>query len=573
MNGIRAYFDRIQGRLLAALGIGALAMLAVYVVSYRTLDSFSHRISEDLAHLQDRMELALQLEGVVVDQLNEAQRYVITRDPAALIEANTLAAGARQLQERLEDVIRRHEGTTDHESRQALDAIRSAHDVTVAQIEAALAQHAAGASDEAVDRVVALEPQMRVLRTRIRDLSPSELRRLDVQTIEFMARTAGQKQLLLLVLVVSIILGLIFAYLTLQAIERPLHRLVVAANQFGAGDLNVAVNGRMPDEFRVLAGAFTGMAERFRVVVGETVDTAGRVGRSAADLSHISEQVAAASGEVSTAMIGITTGAEEQAFGLRTVDQALERMREGATAIEGASQQVLELSTRIERVAVERRHDVSRALAMLLELREVVRASDNEAHELQRASDRISTFVDSIQGIARQTNLLALNAAIEAARAGEHGRGFGVVADEVRKLAEASGRAAREVDATVTQVREQIQAFVGTMERGLSSVTGVEETSRGADAAFEEIVQAVAQVREAAGRVVDAAGANRASFEMVDDAVRNVGAAAESHAASAQEVSAAAEEQSAATEEMSAASVELLTAADRLRELVAGFRV
>jgi methyl-accepting chemotaxis protein len=573
MNGIRAYFDRIQGRLLAALGIGALAMLAVYVVSYRTLDSFSHRISADLNHLQDRMELALQLEGAVVDQLHAAQRYVTTQDAATLIEATSLAAGAGQFYERLEDAIRRRDGAADRESQQALAAIRTAHQETVTEIETALARHAAGLQDEAVARVAALEPQLRGLRARIRQLSLSELRRLDVQTAEFTARTAGQKQRLLLVLAVAIILGLVFAYLTLRAIERPLNRLVLAANQFGAGDLNVAVNGAMPDEFRVLAGAFTGMAERFRVVVGETVDTAGRIGRSAADLSHISEQVAAASGEVSTAMIGITTGAEEQAFGLRTVDQALERMRDGATAIEGASQQVLELSTRIEQVAVDRRHDVSRALAMLLELREVVRASDDEAHELQRASDRISTFVDSIQGIARQTNLLALNAAIEAARAGEHGRGFGVVADEVRKLAEASGRAAREVDATVTQVREQIQAFVGTMERGLASVAGVEETSRGADAAFEEIVQAVGQVREAAGRVVDAAGMNRASFEMVDDAVRNVGAAAESHAASAEEVSAAAEEQSAATEEMSAASVELLTAADRLKELVAGFRV
>jgi methyl-accepting chemotaxis protein len=86
----------------------------------------------------------------------------------------------------------------------------------------------------------------------------------------------------------------------------------------------------MPDEFRVLAGAFTGMADRIRVVVGETVSTANRIGQSAADLSSISEEVAASSGEVSTAMIGITNGAEEQAFGLRTVDQALERMREGA---------------------------------------------------------------------------------------------------------------------------------------------------------------------------------------------------------------------------------------------------
>jgi methyl-accepting chemotaxis protein len=178
---------------------------------------------------------------------------------------------------------------------------------------------------------------MRELRTRTRAIGLAELRRVDQQATAFTLSSATQRQYLAGILAVVLIVALVFAYLTLQAIERPLNRLVLAANQFGSGDLNVAVNGRMPDEFRVLAGAFTGMADRFRVVVGETVGTANRIGQSAADLSSISEEVAASSGEVSTAMIGITNGAEEQAFGLRTVDQALERMRQGAASIEDAS--------------------------------------------------------------------------------------------------------------------------------------------------------------------------------------------------------------------------------------------
>jgi methyl-accepting chemotaxis protein len=283
--------------------------------------------------------------------------------------------------------------------------------------------------------------------------------------------------------------------------------------------------------------------------------------------------VAASSGEVSTAMIGITNGAEEQAFGLGTVDQALEKMRAGAGQIEDSSRRVVELSTQIGDLATAQRQELGSALAMLLELREVVRGSAKEVRSLERASEKISTFVGTIQGVARQTNLLALNAAIEAARAGEHGRGFAVVADEVRKLADGSARAAQEVDATVSQIRDQIDTFIATMDRGFSRVAGVEETSRGAEAAFEEILAAVGQVADAANRVVQSAETNRTAFETVEDAVRNVGAAAESHAASAQEVSAAAEEQSAATQEMSAASVELLMSADRLKELVAGFKV
>lgn len=567
MNWIRAYFDRIRGRLWLALTLGALGMLAIYVVSSQSLMRFSEQISDELGALQNRMELALQLQDAIIDQIHAAQTYLITRDASALEEALALSRSAQDLQTRLNQV-----GVSD-EVQQQLTAVRAAHTESVRAIVTALELHAGGSAADAAALLEAQQQAMRGLRIRIRALTLAEIRRVDQQATSFSLSATTQRQYLAVILAVALIVSLVFAYLTLQAVQRPLHRLVLVANQFGEGDLRVTVDGRMPDEFRILAGAFTGMAQRFRSVVGETVETANRMGQSAADLSGIAEEVAASSGEVSTAMIGITTGAEEQAFGLRTVDHALERMREGAAAIEDSAGQVVAVSSQIADLAEEKRKDVGHALTLLLDLREVVSTAGRQVHELERASERISAFVGSIQGIARQTNLLALNAAIEAARAGEHGRGFAVVADEVRKLAEASARAAHEVDTTVSQIREQINGFVSTTDRGFERVAGVEDASKGAETAFEEILQAIGQVSDAAARVAQAADTNRLAFETVDDAVRNVGAAAESHAASAQQVSAAAEQQSAATQEMSAASVELLMSADRLKELVAGFRV
>jgi methyl-accepting chemotaxis protein len=323
----------------------------------------------------------------------------------------------------------------------------------------------------------------------------------------------------------------------------------------------------------VLAGAFTGMAHQFRTVVGETVSTARRIGASASDLSSISEEVAASSGEVSTAMVGITTGAEEQAAGLRTIDEALSEMQQRAHDMEETSERMRALSEQIRDLAEGKQRDIKRALGTLIEVQDVVRSSGREVDELQQFSERISTFVETIQGIARQTNLLALNAAIEAARAGEHGRGFGVVAEEVRKLADGSARAADEVATTMKFVQKQIGKVVETMSIGSAKVSGVEEVSKGAESAFEEIVAAVVEVRDAAARVAGAADQNQKAVQRVELTVRQVGQTAESHAASAEEVSAAAEEQSAATQEMSAASVELLQAAEKLKEIVSGFRV
>ncbi|HSJ10151.1 MAG TPA: HAMP domain-containing methyl-accepting chemotaxis protein [Longimicrobiales bacterium] len=564
MNRIRAYFDRIQARLLAALALGALGMLVMYFISARALNSFSD-LGDQLGFMQERLNIVMELDGVLGEQLNAAQQFILTGDSTPLVQAAELAAAAQMLHERATSLP----GFSD-DARDQLVWIRSTHTATKIATDSAREAAAAGGIAAAGASVTAAEPRLREVRTRIRVLYQQELGAVQARVAEL--RPSDRRQTLLVVLGVSLMVMLLIAYYTLQAIERPLGRLVHAANEFGGGNLNVTVNGHMPDEFRVLATAFTGMADRFRIVVGETVRTANKVGQSAADLSSISEEVAASSGEVSTAMIGITNGAEEQAFGLRTVDQALERMREGAAAIEDSSSRVMLLSREIGELAGTKREDVGRALAMLLELREVVQTSGTEVRELEHASQRISAFVGTIQGIARQTNLLALNAAIEAARAGEHGRGFAVVADEVRKLADGSAHAAAEVDTTVRQIREQIDAFVRTMEHGFSRVAGVEEASRGAESAFDQIIESVEQVSDAAGRVVIAAETNRTAFETVDDAVRNVGAAAESHAASAEQVSAAAEEQSAATQEMSAASVELLMAADRLRELVSGFR-
>src|SRR5690606_15356214 len=96
------------------------------------------------------------------------------------------------------------------------------------------------------------------IRLLIRQLTRAELHGVEQATFMFRDEIADRQRLLLLILGVTSLIMVSFAYFTLRAVERPLHRLVAAANEFGAGNLQVSVNGAMPDEFRVLAGAFTG---------------------------------------------------------------------------------------------------------------------------------------------------------------------------------------------------------------------------------------------------------------------------------------------------------------------------
>jgi methyl-accepting chemotaxis protein len=568
MKQLRAYFDRIQGRLLTAFGLILLGTVAISLVAIVSLRSFTGQVAERLDDLQRRTNVALDLEAAILDQAGAGHAFVQTGDSSRLRDFDAYGGSAVNLIAQYDEL----RGLSDAEQRQ-IERIGALHRQLESEHRTAQAEVAAGNAAAARVRLEALEPRVQELRVLNRALNATEVHRFAQASIAIEAGTADRELLMLLLFFATAGLGVVFAFLTMQAVEKPLQRLVVAANQFGEGDLTVSLNGSMPDEYRVLAGAFTGMAARIRLIVGETVSTANRIGASASDLSSISEQVAASSGEVSTAMVGITVGAEEQALGLRAVDEALRNMRQRAGEIDEASDQVRDLSAQIRTLSASKRQDVARALTMLLDVQDVVTRSGHEVHELQRGSERITTFVETIQGFARQTNLLALNAAIEAARAGEHGRGFAIVADEVRKLADGSARAADEVASTVKQIRGQIDVVVNTMARGSAQVGGVEAASKGAELAFEEIIQSVGQVMGAAVRLEQAAEGNRDAVALVDQHMHAAGATAESHAASAQQVSAASEQQSAATQEMSAASLELLQSADRLKQLVAGFRL
>ena len=567
MNKLLAYLDRIQGRLLAAFVLILLGTFVIWFFSYVAVNRYFDQVSDRLSRMDTTAEATRNLQSAILDQIASGEHYLVAPDAETAEEFDSLGT-------RVNDALLSYGklGVTSSENN-SLDNIKQLHAEVAAAYTAARADVRNGVRSAAVAKVEAVGPRIRALRSRIAALSSTQQAEA-VATAETLRNSAERQQLqLLAVLTITALVAMLIGFQTMRAINKPLDRLVIAANDFGTGDLRLSVNGRMPAEFRVLAGAFTGMADRFRTVVGETVSTARKIGASASDLSSISEEVAASSGEVSNAMVGITTGAEEQATGLRTIDEALSDMRTRAQEMETSTARMRSLSDQIRDLADGKRREIRRALATLLEVQEVVRSSGREVDELQQFSERISTFVETIQGIARQTNLLALNAAIEAARAGEHGRGFGVVAEEVRKLADGSARAADEVATTMKFIQKQIGKVVDTMGVGAAKVSGVEELSKGAETAFEEIVTAVGEVREAALRVAAAADDNRHAVGKVEDTVRLVGQTAESHAASAQQVSAAAEEQSAATQEMSAAAVELLQAAEKLKELVSGFRV
>jgi methyl-accepting chemotaxis protein len=407
----------------------------------------------------------------------------------------------------------------------------------------------------------------------VRALGLAQTTRASSRAADLHRQAASRRSLLWGLFLASLMVGAMTSFGTVRSVDRPLNRLIGAAEQFGAGDLRpIQLGSAMPTEIERLGRAMDDMGSRLRGVVRSVVGEASQIGNSASDFSAMSEELAASSGQISTAMVKIAASAEQQVSGMDKADALLNSLREIAEANAAAAAKVADLGDRIQELAARHRSDVAAAGQSLLDVREVVRTSAEQVQELARSSEPITAFIDLIKQISSQTNLLALNAAIEAARAGEHGRGFAVVAEEVRRLADSSAAAAEDVANTVRFIRQQTQQVVGTMEVGSVKVQGIEGVATAAARALEEISRAVEEVHDAAEAVAREVAANQAIVEQLGYRTREVSQSASEHAASSEEVTAAAEEQTASTEQMAAAAGDLLQGATRLTALMQEFK-
>jgi methyl-accepting chemotaxis protein len=563
----RAAFT-LRSRLIAASATLLALIATASWIGYATVSRITDEVGTQLSSLNSSASIASATEKLILQQIASAEDYLVNGETDADAEFASLGRQAHDLWRSYRDLP----GLSPNELTRvaAAEALHAAMEVDYALAHSLLDT---GREREARQRLGALRAQGAQLQAEIRGLTDLQTAKLGAMAAD-LDRTGRDRQLWLTsVSIVAVLLVLLIVLMINRGIGGPVARLASAAERIGGGDLRVELQQEELSEFATLAGAFNSMADRLRSLVAETVAISEQIAASASDLSGVSEQVAASSEEVADAMIEITRGAESQSAGLRNTSDALEEMGGRVREIAAASESVTGLGVRIHDVAASSRVEISSALRTLLEVREVVQASAVKVGGLDESSAQIERFVETITGIARQTNLLALNAAIEAARAGEHGRGFAVVADEVRKLAEGSADAARDVAQVVDETRGKIRGVVVTIERSAEKVSGVEEVSRSADLALEQILDAVDGVRQAADRMAATVACNHEAILHVETALAEVSTTADSHAASAEEVSAAAEEQSAATQELFTTSTQLLQSAERMKALVSGLQV
>jgi methyl-accepting chemotaxis protein len=279
-----------------------------------------------------------------------------------------------------------------------------------------------------------------------------------------------------------------------KVVTRPLEQGVQIASDIAAGDLthSIAVGSR--NEIGRLQQALKDMRDSLVTVVGRV-----RAG---------TETIAAASGQIATGNLDLSSRTASQAQALRETAGSMAQLTDAARQNADSARQANQLAISASQVAVRGGAVVSQVVATM----DAINAS----------SAKIADIVSVIDSLAFQTNILALNAAVEASRAGEHGRGFAVVATEVRMLARRSAGAAAEiktligasVDQTDSGSRLVHQAGT-TMTEIVRSIQRVTDIMGEISAASANQITGIEQVNAAMGQMD---GATRLNAQLVDEA-------------------------------------------------------
>ena len=343
------------------------------------------------------------------------------------------------------------------------------------------------------------QPAAKAYESRVLDLLSLERKAIDDMSEAIDAANTRSFDLQLLLTVLIVLSGGIFAYFISRSIVRPLARAVEVAETVASGDLsaNIEVQGR--DETGQLMLALRNMNESLAKVVGEV-----REG---------TETIATASSQIASGNQDLSSRTEQQASSLEQTAASMEELTSTVKQNADNARQANQLAVSASEVAVKGGSVVSQVVDTM--------------GSINASSKKIVDIIGVIDGIAFQTNILALNAAVEAARAGEQGRGFAVVASEVRSLAQRSAAAAKEIKTLIGDSVEKV-------EEGSKQV---EEAGR----TMDEIVGSVKRVTDIMGEITAASQEQTSGIEQINQAITQMDQVTQQNAALVEEASAAAQ--------------------------------
>jgi len=250
----------------------------------------------------------------------------------------------------------------------------------------------------------------------------------------------------------------------------------------GGGDLVSRLPVVSRDELGQLAREFNRFLEQLQGLVRLLLGDAGELEANTRNLRQVATQVDDISENQRVQLSSLVTAFNQINQAVHDISQHAQLTSDQTHQAQDAANQGLQL--------------LQQNVTLNRQLQESFQQAAGRVTQLAGESEKITSVLDVIRGIAEQTNLLALNAAIEAARAGEQGRGFAVVADEVRTLASRTQRSTADIQGMISSLMSGVQSAVQAMDKGSSQV---ENTVAMAD----KMHQSLMEIQQTVTRVLD----------------------------------------------------------------------
>ncbi|MCG7531542.1 methyl-accepting chemotaxis protein [Psychrobium sp. MM17-31] len=293
--------------------------------------------------------------------------------------------------------------------------------------------------------------------------------------------------------------------------DNPLMTYLYSGNNDDIGVIELAFKKRQA-EIAAIVGRVSDISGSINQTAQQSSERGSNVSQILSEQRHETEQVAAASNEMSATVQEIT----------QTVSQAAQASHEGLKISSEGQEQVNRTGQAINQLSNQ--------------LSEVNNAIDN----LTSGCRSIESVSNEISSIAEQTNLLALNAAIEAARAGEQGRGFAVVADEVRALAQRTQQSTKEIDDLLAQLMQESDNATQAMNEGNRLSDACVELSKQTGESLAKVHHEVSDIAAISQQISEAIGQQAVVAEEVNQnviAISDMSTQSEEHGREATELS------------------------------------
>jgi len=516
------------------LGFSAviLLMIALCAFAYIQLRGIEAQSVALRAESVPGLYLAGRLQAVSISTYTSVQQLILERDPTKMQQIRTYLED--KTTERL-DLLKKYEPTirTDkqRELYEATNAALAPYMVVRRQVERLSADPKTKA-----EAATLLHDQLESLYGRLQKTIEAEIAfnkaTADAAGQRIQETVARARTGMLISLVIGVILALVAGYLLIQAIDRPLVRLVAAMELLRGGDFSQKITLAQDGEFSILANGLNlvtdsleEMAKKAEQVADGNLAIEVRrlsqkdvMGNALAEmiekLSSLIRRVQKSGLQVNTSATEIAATAQEQ---LSTASQVAATTSEiGATSKEISTtsrelvqtiKDIAEVAGKTAVLAGSGQTGLNRMKATMQQVMEASALINARLGALSEKAGNIGTVVTTITRVADQTNLLSLNAAIEAEKAGDYGRGFAVVATEIRRLADQTALATGDIEQMVKEMQSAVAAGVMGMDKFS------EEVRRGG-----EVVQ---QVSEELSQIIHHVQALTPNFETVSEGMQS----------------------------------------------------